>query len=684
MSTFNFKDDLTWRDLLIRLAIVLATVAIIVWCMPRDTRNYFYADLGKPWKYGDLTAPFDFPVYKSESKVKAERDSLYQTFEPYFYCDKEVATQQVRNFTTKYKDGIEGLPADYVNIIAVQLNRLYNRGIMGAPDYGKLAGKDTTRHIRIVNGKSASSVPLKAFLSTKAAYESLYADPLLQPHRQVLQKCNLNEFIAANILYDKERSSTALDELLHSVPLATGVVQKGQKIIDRGEIVDEKAYRIIESFKRENDRRESSASQMQITLFGEGVYVLLLILFFTVYLTMFRKDYFDNWRCIAMLYSMIIVFCLLTALMVRNTIGHVFLLPYAMVPIFARIFMDSRTAFMAHFTMVMVCACMLQHPFEFIAIEMVAGMAAIYSLRELQYRSQVFKTAIIVTLLSIAMNLAYDLMHTSQVEVLDWSAYNYLIVNGVMLLFAYPLLYVMEKTFGFITDITLIELSNTNNPLLKRMSEVAPGTFQHSIQVGNLAAEIATKIGAKSQLVRTGALYHDIGKILNPAYFTENQSSINPHESISYIESAHIIISHVTEGVKMAEKLGLPKAVINFIRTHHGSGKAKYFYNSYKNQYPDQPIDEKLFTYPGPNPFSKETAILMMADSVEAASRSLKEHTEESIKQLVDKIVGSQIADGLLRNAPLTFKDVEEIKGVFVDKLKTMFHTRISYPDLKK
>ena len=684
MSTFNFKDDLTWRDLLIRLAIVFATVAVIVWCMPSNRTKYFVTELGKPWKYGDLTAPFDFPVYKSESRVKAERDSLYQAFEPYFYCNKEVGMQQVRNFTTKYKNGIDGLPADYVNIIANQLNRLYSRGIMGAPDYGKLAGKDTTRHIRMVKGKSATSVPLKEFLSTKAAYESLYADPLLQPHRQVLQKCNLNEFITANILYDKDRSSTALDELLNSVPLATGVVQKGQKIIDRGEIVDEKTYRIIESFKRENTRRESSASQMQVTMLGETLYVLLLILFFTAYLTMFRKDYFDNWRCIAMLYTLIIVFCLLTALMVRNTIGHVFLLPYAMVPIFARIFMDSRTAFMAHFTMVMVCACMLQHPFEFVAIEMTAGVAAIYSLRELQYRSQVFKTAIIVTLLSIAMNLAYDLMHASQVDALNWNAYNYLIVNGVMLLFAYPLLYVMEKTFGFITDITLIELSNTNHPLLKRMSEVAPGTFQHSIQVGNLAAEIATKIGAKSQLVRTGALYHDIGKILNPAYFTENQSSINPHESISYIESAHIIISHVTDGLKMAEKYNLPKIIKEFISTHHGQGKAKYFFVKYKNENPNDNIDELLFTYPGPNPFTREQAILMMADTVEAASRSLPDYTEQSIRELVNRVVDGQLAEGYFRDCPITFRDISYAKTVLIEKLKTIYHTRVSYPELKK
>ena len=257
-------------------------------------------------------------------------------------------------------------------------------------------------------------------------------------------------------------------------------------------------------------------------------------------------------------------------------------------------------------------------------------------------------------------------------------------INFILVMFTYVLVYMLEKTFGYVSDITLVELSNINNPILKKLSETCPGTFQHSLQVSILASEAAAKIGANAQLVRTGALYHDIGKMSNPVFFTENQSSVNPHNQLSFDQSAQIIISHVTEGVKIAEKALLPKAVISFIRTHHGRGKAKYFYNSFKNQYPDKPINDELFTYPGPNPFSKETAVLMMADSVEAASRSLKEHTEESISALVNKIIDGQIADGLLKSAPLTFKDVETIKSVFVDKLKTMFHTRISYPDLKK
>lgn len=327
---------------------------------------------------------------------------------------------------------------------------------------------------------------------------------------------------------------------------------------------------------------------------------------------------------------------------------------------------------------------MLQHPFDFVVTETVAGLVAIYSLRELQYRSQLFKTAIIVALTSTAINMGYELMNGAALATLDLSTYNYFIANGLLLLFAYPLLYLIEKTFGFTSDITLIELSNTNNPLLRRLSEVAPGTFQHSIQVGNLAAEIANKIGAKSQLVRTGALYHDIGKMANPIYYTENQSGIDPHANLTCIESAQIIISHVTEGLKMADKYNLPDVIKGFISTHHGQGKTKYFFVKYKNEHPDEAVDDLLFTYPGPNPFTKEQAILMMADTVEAASRSQHDYSEKSIRDLVNQLIDSQLADGFFKECPITFRDIAYAKTVLIEKLKTIYHTRVSYPTPNK
>lgn len=327
---------------------------------------------------------------------------------------------------------------------------------------------------------------------------------------------------------------------------------------------------------------------------------------------------------------------------------------------------------------------MLQHPFEFIAVQTVAGLVSLYSLRELQYRSQLFRTALEATLASAAMCFGLDLIQSSMLSDIDRSTYNYIIVNGVMLLFAYPVLFIMEKTFGFISDITLIELSNTNNTLLRRLSEVCPGTFQHSIQVGNLAAEIANKIGANSQLVRTGALYHDIGKMSNPIYFTENQSGVNPHESLTEIESAQIIISHVTDGLKLAEKYNLPNVIKEFISTHHGQGKAKYFYVKYKNTHPDTVVDDLLFTYPGPNPFTREQAILMIADATEAASRSLPDYTEKTIRGMVERLVDAMVTDGYFRECPITFRDLAYAKTVMIEKLKTIYHTRVSYPQEKQ
>ena len=675
--------ELKWRDILIRTALVLATMAIVVWCMPRDNRSYFHVEQGKPWKYAEFTAPYDFPIYKSEAVIQEERDSAMRKYEPYYNYQQDVARKMILKFETDYPDGISGLPRNFTTIIANLLADMYHKGILEQKDYTELRS-DTAALIRVVSGKQAVSVSIADLYSPKTAYERLFMDSNLSAHRTILQKCNLNNYIAANLSYDRERSEASKNDLMGGIALASGVVVKGQKIVDRGEIVTEKTYRIIESFKHENELRNEDVKQNQLSLFGHILYVLILMIGFTVYLSLYRLDYFGKARSLTITYALIVIFALLTALFIRNTFIHVYIVPYAMVPIIIRIFMDSRTAFMTHVTMILICAVMLQHPFEFIVIETVAGLAAITSLRELTERSQLFKTAVIVTLACLAVNLALDWIRADALTQIDYNTYNYLLVNGIALLFAYPLLYIIEKAFGFTSDITLVELSNTNSALLRRMSEVAPGTFNHSIQVANLAGEIANKIGAKAQLVRTGALYHDIGKLSNPIYFTENQSGINPHESLSDIDSAQIIISHVTEGLRMADKYNLPKVIRDFISTHHGQGKAKYFYVHYHNEHPDEPVDDLLFTYPGPNPFTREQACLMMADTVEAASRSLPDYTEQSIRDLVERLIDTQVAEGYFRECPITFRDIQYAKTVLIEKLKTIYHTRISYPSEKK
>jgi len=690
MSKIQDLPEYGLRNLLTRALLVLGTVAIIVLAMPRDSRESYKIEKGKPWRYNNITAPFDFPIYKSEKTVQAERDSALRHYEPYFNYDKDMEGEMTRKFVSDFADGIPGLPDDYISIIANRLHSLYQRGIVSATDYAQYA-TDTARIIRIVTQKQAASLQIKDVFSTKTAYqrllESIAAAQEQADTQQLasqLAAINLNDYIQPNLICDTARTATSRDEMLAQIPLASGVVQRGQKIIDQGDVVDEQTYRVIDSFNRELERRRSSQRELSSTVLGDAIYVLVLTLCFTLYIEVYRRDYFERPRCIAMVFSLIIVFALLTALFVRHPLFHIYMLPYAMLPIFVRTFLDSRTAFVAHATCILVCALMLQRPFEFIAVEMAAGLVAILSLRELSQRSQLFRTAIYVTATAAAMHTALELIHVDDINKFDASTFYYIAAAGVALLFAYPLMYVLEKLFGFISNITLIELSNTNNDLLRRMSEVAPGTFQHSIQVGNLAAEIANKIGAKSQLVRTGALYHDIGKTLNPIYFTENQSGVNPHTKLSPIESAQIIISHVTEGLKLAEKNNLPSVIKDFISTHHGQGKAKYFFIKYKNEHPDEAVDELLFTYPGPNPFTREQAILMMADTVEAASRSLPEYTDQAIRELVDKLIDQQVADGYFRDCPITFQDISYAKTVLVEKLKTIYHTRIAYPEAKR
>lgn len=677
-------SSVNWSRLLMYIVLMVVTVSVIVFFLPRNSGPQFRYDIGKPWMYSSLIAKFDFPIYKTEATIKEEQDSIAEAFEPYYNYDTKVEQQQIRRFAEKYKGGIPGLPQGFTATITDRLHRLYQAGIMNAPEYSKIM-RDTTSMIRIVNGKKAFSTEITCVYSTMTAYERLFTDPKLAAVRQALQRCNLNEYIQPNLIYDEERSETEMDDILSGIPLASGMVLSGQKIIDRGEIVDDYTYRVLNSFEKETQRRSASVSAVPSTIAGQVLFVATLILLFTTYLRLFRRDYFDKPRSIAMLYTMMTLFPVLVSLMMTHNVLSVYILPFAIAPIFIRVFLDSRTAFIAHATMVLICAAAVKYQYEFIIVQLVAGLIAIYSLRELSQRAEIFKTALLVTMGCSAIYFALQLMQDNSITTMDHSMYKYFVANGVLLLFAYPLMLVIEKTFGFISNVTLIELSNTNKKLLRNLSEVAPGTFQHSVMVGNLGAEIANKIGAKAQLVRTGAMYHDIGKMKNPAYFTENQmGGANPLDTMSRIDAAQVVIGHVTDGLKMAEKYGLPGVIKDFIKTHHGSGKTKYFYISYKNEHPDEPVDDTLFTYPGPDPFTREQAILMMADTVEAAARSLKEYTEESISGLVNKLIDGQMEEGYFKNCPITFHDIAVAKQVLTERLKSIYHTRTSYPELKK
>lgn len=683
MSIFNNTEENYWRNLATKTVLVCITVAIIVWFLPRNEGRMYRYDVGKPWMYGSVIAKFDFPIYKTDEAIKHEQDSLLKHFQPYYSLNPLIEKKQVERFLHDYEQGINGLPKEYVGIVAKQMQEIYQMGIINTNEYNNIF-KDSTSMIRFVSGKNAKSLKVSSFYSTIAAYEHIFANEKLAAQRAILSRCNLNNYIEANIVYDKEKSDAEKNDLLSSIPLASGMVMSGQKIIDRGEIVNDYTCRVLNSFDKEMKRRSSTQDEIMTTFIGQILFVLILVMMFTSYLTLFRKDYFEKPRSLTMLYTMITLFPILVSMMMKHNFFSVYIIPFAMAAIFVRVFMDSRTAFITHVTMILICAAAVKYQYEFIIVQLASGLVAIYSLRELSKRSQIFITAILVTISSCIVYLALQLMQDNQVFNIDPSMYTYFIINGIFLLLSYPMMYLIEKMFGFISNVTLFELSNTNKGLLRNLSEIAPGTFQHSITVGNLAAEIANRIHANSLLVRTGALYHDIGKMTNPVFFTENQAGVNPHDQLSDLESAQIIISHVTEGLKLAEKFNLPGIIKDFISTHHGTGLTKYFYINYCNEHPDEQVDKEMFQYPGPNPFTREQAILMMADTVEAASRSLNEYTEENISTLTNKLIDSQVAGGFFRECPITFRDIALAKSVLIERLKSIYHTRISYPHLNK
>ena len=683
MSIFNNTEENYWRNLATKTVLVCITVAIIVWFLPRNEGRMYRYDVGKPWMYGSVIAKFDFPIYKTDEAIKHEQDSLLKHFQPYYSLNPLIEKKQVERFLHDYEQGINGLPKEYVGIVAKQMQEIYQMGIINTNEYNNIF-KDSTSMIRFVSGKNAKSLKVSSFYSTIAAYEHIFANEKLAAQRAILSRCNLNNYIEANIVYDKEKSDAEKNDLLSSIPLASGMVMSGQKIIDRGEIVNDYTCRVLNSFDKEMKRRSSTQDEIMTTFIGQILFVLILVMMFTSYLTLFRKDYFEKPRSLTMLYTMITLFPILVSMMMKHNFFSVYIIPFAMAAIFVRVFMDSRTAFITHVTMILICAAAVKYQYEFIIVQLASGLVAIYSLRELSKRSQIFITTILVTISSCIVYLALQLMQDNQVFNIDPSMYTYFIINGIFLLLSYPMMYLIEKMFGFISNVTLFELSNTNKGLLRNLSEIAPGTFQHSITVGNLAAEIANRIHANSLLVRTGALYHDIGKMTNPVFFTENQAGVNPHDQLSDLESAQIIISHVTEGLRLAEKFNLPGIIKDFISTHHGTGLTKYFYINYCNEHPDEQVDKEMFQYPGPNPFTREQAILMMADTVEAASRSLNEYTEESISTLTNKLIDSQVADGFFRECPITFRDIALAKSVLIERLKSIYHTRISYPHLNK
>ena len=667
---------------LMKSILVIVSTALVVYFMPRgDEFGYLY-EVNKPWNYGLLIANTKFPILKNDSIIKQEQAVTIRSFQPYYNSNPAVRDSMVRRLYAYSANDWKGQnSAMYVHYIATLLDTIYRRGVLSSDDYTRIQDTEHRKSVRVVSGSIATSQPLTHLFTPRMAYHYIVTADTAKYSPAVLRQYNINELIVPNLTYDALKSETELNELMQHISSYNGYVQAGQKIVDRGETVTDEVYDILRSYEKEYERRNTTTTSIPYRTIGQTIFVFVIFFVLITYLSLFRADYFENVRNVTLLFALPVLFCIIASLMVSHKILNVFMLPCCLVPIVIRVFMDSRTAFMFHSAMVLIISITLVSSYEYLILQLVAGMAAIQTLRELSQRSQIVRTAFIIFLVYVLFYTGYSLHHENDLNTDTW-LYVCFTVNCVLLLFTYPLLWMLEKVFGFTSDVTLVELSNVHNPLLQRMTEVAPGTFQHSMQVANLSAEVANKIGAKAQLVRTGALYHDIGKMERPVFFTENQNGISPHKHLTPLKSAEVIIAHVKNGVALAEKNHIPEAIKRFITTHHGLGKAKYFYITYKKDHPDEEIDEAAFTYPGPNPSTKEEAILMMCDATEAASRSLPEYTEDSINQLVDKIIDSQVAEGFFSECSITFKDIATAKAVLKEKLKTIYHTRISYPEL--
>jgi putative nucleotidyltransferase with HDIG domain len=662
----------------------VVSVILIVIAMPNTEKPRLAYIVNEPWMSSQLISPGEILIQKDAKQVEQERqEALRNEFVPYYTFDEGIGKRYVEAFLEKYGEGTDTVSAYLIQVVAEEMQKIYETGVMSQMDYSQMLEQDSLAAIMLVTNKEGGRCMVRDLYSIKSAYETLFTDSRLDGVRSALMKMDINLFIHPNIRYDGQRSEQAKLDILATIPTNSGVMKQGQEIINRGEIVTEEKARMIDSYN--NFLSSRSDNELYMTNVLQMLYVVVLFAMFMFYMKLFRHDYLEKPRSLAMAFTLITIFPIMNSLVMRWSPQSIYIVPLCLAPMFIRVFLDSRTAGMTHLIIVLICAATVSEKFEFIVVQSMAGLVAIYELKELSKRSQIFVTAIMIFLSYIVTFTILKYMDNREIT-FDALQQSYLcfVANGTLLLLTYPLMFLVEKMFGFVSPVTLFELSDTNRDLLRKLSEEAPGTFQHSIMVGNLAAAIATEVGAKSLLVRTGALYHDIGKMKHPVFFTENQSGVNPHTRLQPQDSARIIIGHVTEGLKIAEKNNIPDVIRVFIQTHHGKGLAKYFYNTYRNAHPDEEVDEKPFRYPGPNPFSQEQAILMMADAVEAASRSLNEYTEESISALVNKIIDSQVADGCFQDCPITFKDIATAKRVLIERLKTMYHTRIQYPELKK
>jgi cyclic-di-AMP phosphodiesterase PgpH len=685
----------------VHLILFLASILLVVLISPKEGKFRYEFQKGKPWLHETLIAPWDFAVRKPEGDLRRERDSLLSAFAPYFTYDSVITRFNIAEFT-KYLNSVP-IPSDQetgqprfsqtVTLVKAKLinvmNDVYNSGVLEVSEITDLLIQNNGR-ITVVRGRVASEVPLDRIYTQKDAYQTVNASrtDLLRELEEGgmareadwLRDVSVYDFIRPNLFYNEETSTALRDRLIRSISPSIGLIQERELIINRGEIVDNDRFQVLESLRTEHEKRLGRYGSWLIIL-GRLIIVSACYIVLYLFLYHFRPEVLSTIHKTVFIIVIILIFTGITRLVIMMPNVGIYLIPFGIIPIIVRTFYDSRLALFILLVSIMIAGFMVPNSFEFVFMTFIAGVVAIFSLTNIYRRGRLFFSAVMVVVSYSAVYFGIGIIQEGSVTGLDWNTYGWFAGNGILLLLGYPMIFLFEKTFGFLSDATLFELSDTNQPLLRRLAEEAPGSFQHSMQVANLAEEAARTIGANHLLVRTGALYHDIGKLNRSEFFTENiPQGFNPHENLLPEESARLIIEHIEGGVELARKYSLPEQIIDFIRTHQGTTLAYYFYHQYKETHRGKKIDEALFKYPGPKPFSRETAVLMMTDAVEATSRSLKVYTRESVSEMVDGVIENQIRDGQFTDAPITFHDISRIKEVFKKRLVNIYHARIAYP----
>jgi len=667
--------------------VLIAGIGLIFLVFPGESRFKYEFQKGSPWRHETLIAPFNFAILKTEADVKAQNDSLLITYNPYFTLDTIIETTKVKEFTlalSKLTDSNVHIKSGVkAQILTHILEKIYQAGILqqSVDSYEELVGK---KEIMVVKGNKSVKTPISGLYSIKSAYKELNDTIRVLSgkfYSEFIQAINLSDFISENLNFDVDLNQYEKKQLLDKLSISKGMIQGGERIIFQGDLVGQEKYMILESLKQAYEKKRGDNIEYFLVIAGRLLIISFFIVLMFLYLLFYRRDIFDHKGRLTFIILMIVLMVFLAAFATKVKSINIYMVPMAILPILVRIFFDSRTAIFSLMITTLLIGYFAPNSYEYIILEMFAGVIAVFSLNKLHKRSHIVFSALWVFLTYSVVYLAMAMVQEGNLETINWNALEWFGVSSFFIFITYPLIYIFEKIFGFVSDVTLIELSDTNQPLLRKLAEEAPGTFQHSLQIANLAEAVIHKIGGNPFLIRAGALYHDIGKTFDPEFFIENQAiGMNPHDQIDHIKSSAIIIDHVANGVKLAHKYGLPEILISFITTHHGTTQTDYFYKTYKNENPELNVDPKIFTYPGPLPQNKETAVLMLIDGIEAATRSLNEKSVDNIRNLIERLVEQKIKSNQLIDADLTFKDINILKITLLEKLINIYHVRIEYP----